>query len=451
MTDNFPQSLSSKDQDRMRSYRENLDFYNGIQWIGGAQRKDKRLTFNYAKVFVDKLVSYLMSGITPVIDPSSAEDNEKARARSAEDALKQVYDQNDLDMLDFDTETDCAVLGDAAYKVLWDPAEKRVRITAPDVQGIYAWWRGDDLSSLYRVASKYTLTRGEVKDIYKVTTSSEKPVIVEDWTAASFTLYIDNALFFTIPNPNGFIPFVIYPNLREPKKFWGSSDLPNIMESQRELNRALSQLSHILELSGDPIAVLENVEDSEDIAVQPGAVWNLPEGARAYLLDLLKGGGVRMHAAYIDLIYRTMHDISESPRAAFGGTERDLSGVALQVEMQSMLQKVSRKRLIRSAAYRKRNDMILRILTQKTGKKFAGLTTRIVWGSMLPQDLVRVAQAEQLLVTTNLHSRHRAMTELGVLDPDAELDRLIKEKEKLQPTQYVIPAKGHCPRSPRSS
>ncbi len=83
------------------------------------------------------------------------------------------------------------------------------------------------------------------------------------------------------PNPYGFIPFVIYPNLREPKKFWGISDLPQVMEPQRELNRAMSQLSKILELSGNPIAVLENVEESADIAVKPvsrldsGDFWSI--------------------------------------------------------------------------------------------------------------------------------------------------------------------------------
>jgi|TARA_B100001971_G_C17775761_1_gene327193 hypothetical protein len=41
----------------------------------------------------------------------------------------------------------------------------------------------------------------------------------------------------------------------------------------------MSQLFRILELSGNPIAVLENVEESEDIAVRPGAVWNISEDA----------------------------------------------------------------------------------------------------------------------------------------------------------------------------
>ena len=68
------------------------------------------------------------------------------------------------------------------------------------------------------------------------------------------------------------------------------------------MNRALSQLSTILELSGNPIAVLENVTEAQDIAVQPGAVWELPEQARAYLLDLLQGGGVQLHIDYVNLV-----------------------------------------------------------------------------------------------------------------------------------------------------
>ena len=36
--------------------------------------------------------------------------------------------------------------GDAAYKLTWDEAERRVRITAPDVQGLYVWPAAGDHS-----------------------------------------------------------------------------------------------------------------------------------------------------------------------------------------------------------------------------------------------------------------------------------------------------------------
>jgi len=337
-----PAELIRRDTDRLKRYRELLDFYHGVHWEGRERRGEKRLTFNYAKVFIDKVTSYLMSGTHFVVEPIEDTDEARARAEKAEAALYQVSEDNNLEQLDFETEIDCAILGDACYKVIWDQETKSVSITAPDIQGIYIWWVGDDTSKVWRVASKYSLTQDMIESLYRVKAKNKTASIIEVWTIQDFELWIDGTQVEKKPNPYGFIPFIIYPNLREPKRFWGISDLFQIMEPQRELNRATSQLSKILELSGNPIAVLENVEESEDIAVRPGAVWNIPEDAKAYLLDLLQGGGVRLHIDYINLLYRILHDVSESPRAAFGGTERDLSGVALEIELQPLLQQVRR-------------------------------------------------------------------------------------------------------------
>jgi len=425
----IPMQLNHRDLDRKKNYKELLDFYHGWQWEGRERRGEKRLTFNYAKVFIDKVTSYLMSGINFAVDPLEDSDEARARAQRAEAALYEVYQDNNLEQLDFETEIDCAVLGDACYKVIWDQEAKKVRITAPDIQGIYVWWLGDDTSRVWRVASRYSLSAEEAELLYQVKPSSKTATIVELWTDGEFELYLDNALIEKKPNPYGFIPFIVYPNLREPKKFWGISDLPQIMETQRELNRAMSQLSRILELSGNPIAVLENVEKSQDIAVKPGAVWNIPEDAKAYLLDLLQGGGVRLHIDYTNLLYRILHDISESPRAAFGGTERDLSGVALEIELQPLLQKVRRKRTIRTAVYNRRNEMILKLLEKYRGENFGNNHLRVIWGPVLPQDWARLVSREQTLVQTGIHSRRRAMDEVGVKDPEYEFNRWLEERE----------------------
>ncbi len=444
----IPQQIGRKDFERLRNYRENLDFYNGIQWLGNPRRGERRITFNYAKAFVEKVTSYLMSGLNFAVDPSDDSQEAKERARRAEQALYEVYEQNNLEQLDFDTELDTAILGDGCFKVTWDIEEQRIRVSAPDVNGLFAWWLGDDVSRVWRVASRYQLSADEAALLYGVNFSSfrssspftpnmqggkfatgsrKEATVVEVWTADEFELWIDNTLMEQKRNPYGFIPFVIYPNLREPKKFWGISDIPPIKEPAREINRALSQLSTILELSGNPIAVLENVEEANDIAVQPGAVWELPEKARAYLLDLLQGGGVRLHVDYIDLIYRTLLDLSESPRTSFGDNQRGLSGVALEMELHPLLQKVRRKRLIRTTAYKRRNEMILRILEQKTGVSYSPYRSRIVWGSVLPQDRGRLVRDEQILVEAGIHSRRRAMEELGVDDPEGEFKRWLEE------------------------
>ncbi|HEY8490584.1 MAG TPA: phage portal protein [Dehalococcoidia bacterium] len=426
----IPQQLNRMDQGRLRAYAENLAFYQGQQWTGPRRRNERRLTFNYAKALVDKTTSYLMLGRGFSVDPVEPGPEAAERARRAEETLRRIWDENDLAQLDFDTEVDAAVLGDGAFKVTWDPQERRVRISAPDVQGLFVWWAGDDVTRVWRVASRYELSAEEAALLHGVQPPQgrRRCTVVEVWTDRTFDLWVADRLVEARPNPYGVIPFVIYPNLREPKQFWGVSDLPPIMEPVRELNRALSQLSMILELSGNPIAVLENVTESQDIAVQPGAVWELPERARAYLLDLLQGGGVRLHAEYVDLIYRTLHDLGESPRTAFGENRQGLSGVALNTELDPLLKKVERKRLIRTAAYRRRNELILRVLEAATGESFGRLRHRVTWGPVLPQDRSRQVGDVTALVEAGVYSRRRAADELGVEDPELEFRRWLEER-----------------------
>jgi hypothetical protein len=254
--------------------------------------------------------------------------------------------------------------------------------------------------------------------------------VVEVWTDADFAVWVDGSLLEERPNPYGFIPFVIYPNVREPKQFWGVSDLEAMKEPLRELNRVMSQLSMILELSGNPIAVLENVTEAQDIAVQPGAVWEVPERAKAYLLDLLQGGGVGLHVDFANLVLRAFHDLAEVPRSAFGETRQPLSGVALEMELDPLLKKIARKRLIRGAAFRRRNEMALRILAQfAPGETFVPHRTRIVWGPVLPQDRSRLVDDEARLVASGIHSRRTAAGLLDIADPDGEWARWVSEEE----------------------
>jgi hypothetical protein len=453
MTNFNLQSLAQLDRSRFAAYKANLDFYNGEQWADSSLRsstKNRQLVFNYAKIAIDKVTSYLMEGLNFACEPSEnqtsnikhqklSSKDQRDTARKAEKVIYDVYHQNNLQELDYETEVDTAILGDGCFKVTWDAQEKRIRVTSPDVTGLFAWWLGDDLSQVWRVASRYTLTREEVEQLYpslrsrtgQRQTDKKTVTITELWTARQFTLSLDNETIEDKPNPYGFIPFVIFPNVRQPKHFWGTSDIPPLKQAQRELNRALSQLSRILEVSGNPIAVLEGVESAEEIKVQPGAVWTIPEEAKAYLLDLLAGGGIRLHVDYIDMIYRCLHDISESPRAAYGGIERELSGVALEMELQSLLQKVRRKRTIRSAAYARRCQMILKLHKQFAGEDLTDVDTRIVWGAVLPQDRARLAQNEQVLVQSGVHSRRTAMDELGIRDPEAEFEKWLEERKRI--------------------
>ena len=91
---------------------------------------------------------------------------------------------------------------------------------------------------------------------------------------------------------------------------------------------------------------------------------------------------------------------------------------------------MQRKRLIRGAAYRRRNEMILRLLQQYGGEgiEYAPYRSRVVWGSVLPLDRSRLVADERALVAAGIHSRRRAADELGVEDPELEWQRWLEEQ-----------------------
>ena len=381
------------------------------------------------------MAAALLAGLHVAVEPVDGSPEAEARAAAARRVLLDVAEANDLQELDFETELDAAVLGDGCYKVTWEPdaaAAAPGRACASPRRTCRASSRGGWATTSRGCGASPAATgsrRRRPGMLYGVTPSGAEAVVVEAWTAESFSLWVGNDLMEERPNPYGFIPFIVFPNLREPKQFWGSADITALMEPQREINRAFSQLSTILELSGNPIAVLEGVEEAQDIAVQPGAVWEVPERARAYLLDLLQGGGVRLHTEYIELLYRVLHDLSETPRTAFGDSGRDLSGVALEMELYPMVQRVARKRLQRNSVYRLRAELALRVHQQRTGEACWPVRLRTTWGTALPQDRDRLVQQEERMVNAGLQSRRRAMANLGIADPEGELARVREEGE----------------------
>ncbi|HET7093247.1 MAG TPA: phage portal protein, partial [Thermomicrobiales bacterium] len=163
-----------------------------------------------------------------------------------------------------------------------------------------------------------------------------------------------------------------------------------------------------------------------------GAKWELPEGAKAYLLDLLSGGGVGLHVQYVDLLYRALHDLSETPRTAFGDAGRNLSGAALEVEIQPLVQKVGRKRRQWEAFHRARNARLLDLLERFGGEPLAGLRrTETIWPPILPSDVTEAVRNATQLVAGGIQSRRTAAVALGNDDPEREWANVLAEMAAL--------------------
>lgn len=429
--------LAAEDRARFARYAEALAFFEGAQWLGRPRRGETRLTFNYARAVVRKTAAYVFPvPVTFTVQP----EGDDGAANAAERALAALCAELDLGQLDVQLCIDASALGDAAVKITWDAARGRPEVAPVDPATLAAVTAPDNPRRVRSLTQVYALAEDDAIAMFGLVgaaSTGNRPVtIVETWTDERWRVEVAGQLARDDRNPYGWIPYVILPNGHRPGRgreaFWGESDLTDLFDVCRELNARLSTLSRVLELSGAPIAVLENVDGSEGISVGPGAKWELPEGARAYLLDLLAGGGVGLHAQYVDLLFRALHDLSETPRTAFGDSGRDLSGAALEVEVQPLVQKVARKRRGFDAFYRARNGRLLDLLERFGGEPLAGLRqTAAIWPSALPSDLDASVRNAASLVAGGIHSRRTAVAALGGSDPEAEWLRVLEEARAL--------------------
>jgi hypothetical protein len=440
--------LSANDHARFARYAEALAFVDGAQWLGRPRRGDTRLTVNYARAVVRKTAAYVFPA--PVTFTIPARGDEQI-ANTAERHLATLCGDLDLNQLDVQLCIAASIAGDAAVKVTWDATARRPEVAPVDPATLAVRTAPDNPRRVRAVTQVYALAERDAVALFQLDAAGMDEgrvvTVVETWSNHQWRVEVAGQIVRDEANPYGWIPYVLLANGHRTAPgdvgIWGESDLTDLYDVCRELNARLSTLSRVLDLSGAPIAVLENVDGSEGISVGPGAKWELPEGARAYLLDLLSGGGVGLHVQYIDLLFRALHDLSETPRTAFGDSGRDLSGAALEVEVQPLVQKVARKRRAFDAFYRARNARLLDLLERFGGVDLAGLHQSVaVWPSALPSDLDASVRNAASLVARGIHSRRTAVASLGGSDPEAEWRRVQEEARVLATIGDVTVAGG---------
>ena len=470
-------ALRAAEQERLRRYAGYLDFYNGKQWAKTRPGRTN-LVVNYTRAIVDKAVSYLLGqGVNfavpdqgddgetgrggdreigaltpwtcPLAGPRLSQRERENRAARAEALLYRVYEENDLEAVDVQGAINGAVLGDTVFKVFWQGAgvggqgtgDGRIRVVNIDPFTFFPRWAADDPATLLSVEVAYQLPAGagggQVSGAGgQETIASLRPApdlrsltplvdVIESWTDTEFGLTVGDREVVRTVNPYGFIPFVHIPNARPANEFWGISDLRDVMPLNRELNERMSDVADVIRFHSDPPVVFKGVREHSSLAVGPGTVWDLPEGAEVELLEWR--GQTPAVQEHIERVMRALHDVAETPKTAFGDSGRLLSGVALETELQPLIQKTLRKRIWWSAGLRRRNRYILRIAELQGMGSFAPYRSKIIWSPLLPADNESEVRNNVALVSAGLRSRRTAMDRLGEESPEDELARIDAE------------------------
>lgn len=423
-----PGTRSPADDARLQRYNEYSAYAEGWQQRGA---KPDALTLNYARTLLRKTVSYIFNA--PVNINIPADKSATDQANQAEHQLTAWRDALGLTRLDIALAMQALTQGDAAMKITWNPESGRPSVVSVDPASITVRTAPDHPRQVEAVRHLYHATPRQLQQQFGTRVDRaidlDKPVpTLEEWTDSRFRVQVNNQVLVDVENPYGMIPYVILANDPLPDQFWGQSDLIDLIPVCTEINRRMSVFSQILDLSGAPITVLEGVDGTEGIRIGPGAKWELPEGARAYLLDLMQGGGAEIHLKYMDMLFRVLHDLSETPRTAFGDSGRDLSGAALEVEIQPLVQKVQRKRRQWDTVLTHRAELMLRMMAHHQQIDTSGFGTPIaIWSPILPSDANAAVRNTVARVQNGLMSRRSAMSALGEHDPDAELRQMAAE------------------------
>ena len=433
--------MAGADSVRIKRYADYQSWYDGKHWPRPRAGRTN-LVVNYCHVLVDKSVSYLFGkGLNFAVKAGSDEANlPAANAEAAEALIYRVYEDSNLEAVDVQAGTNAAVLGDCVFKVFWDKQRRLPRVINQDPTRFFCSWAEDDLATLLRAHCSYRLSPEVAELRFGKPFRGTSLDVVESWTADTFEVWAGDQAVSRVANPYGFIPFVHIPNARPANEFWGVSDLKDLIPLNKELNERFSDFADVVRYHSDPPVIFKGVSEHSNLAVGAGTVWDIPEGADVELLEWK--GQQPATFEHVDRIMRAMHDIAETPKTAFGETGRLQSGVALEIELESLIQKTIRKRGWWSAGLRQRNAMILRIGERMGLGRFAPYRSRVVWPPLLPSDAEVDVRNNVALVQAGLRSRQSAMDRLGEESPEEELRLIDRDRGPQGGTGTVLGAES---------
>lgn len=219
-------------------------------------------------------------------------------------------------------------------------------------------------------------------------------------------------------------------NLPEPNEFWGTPDLtPDLIASNQNLNRTQSNIQKILDYFAAPKRYATGMGGGGTLDADPAVIPVLPPGAEIKTVEM--ASNLSSSLEFLKVLRDNMDEQSRVPAVAVGRQEAlprgNLSGVALELLFQPLMQKTAQKRPLYGEMLEEINSAVLELagFTVASGD-YAGVENE--WPQVLPHDPMQdwsVAAEKNAMGV----SKYTILTENGY-DPDEELQRSQDEKQQ---------------------
>lgn len=372
---------------------------------------DDNVTVNFARVIVDKGVSFLFGqGVRVELDETMETD--------AEEWLDGCWRQNRFQTFLQKLALNGAIAGHAFVKIVVDPALEYPRLIVLDPATVSVTVDPNDLDRVVRYKIQYSA----------VDPATGKPTVFRQviepsnavWKVVDQRSGMESPSWETVSEtvwPYAWPPIVDCQNLPCPNEYWGISDLEDdLLRLNTSVNFLLSNLLRIIRFHAHPRTWGRGFTANQlTFGVDETIVFPSPE---AELRNLEMQSDLASSIQLFRYLRESLHEIGRVPEVATGKLENagSLSGVALQILYQPLLEKTETKRHTYGDLL---VDLCRRLL--EVGGFGTKVKPTLHWPELIPGD--PEVEAKTLLVWSQLGvSQDTILRRLG-LDPETEREK----------------------------
>ena len=433
---------------RLNRYSAAWAWYLGHHWAYRREFGESQFYLNYVRTMSDYITNFCFGKGVQFRTP---EQNNAIIPH----LLNKVWGQhNNKEHVLWEMGQLASVTGDCFVKVAYEepyvdpigiPIAGKIRILPLNPAHCFPEYHPHDRTRLLRFKLKYRFWGTASEGTRQVYTFTE---IITDDTVEQ---YINDELVDTYPNAIGHIPIVHIPNTTISSSPWGQSDIWDIIPLNRELNEKMAEVSDIINYHAAPVTIITGAKASQ-LERGPKKVWaGLPKDSNVFNLE--SRGEMAGALEFIQVIKRTMHELTGVPETALGQTQpiSNTSGVALAIQYQPMMNRYSMKKVHFTRGLERVNEIVIRTaavfqphllvydpsVSGQPEKDNAieldptdPLTyqTTCHWPDPLPVDVLITLNEVQAKLALGLESKRGALQLLGEEFPNEKMSEVFEEQ-----------------------
>lgn len=369
-------------------------------------RPNDNVKINYARLIVDKGVSFLFGR-------SLSWELSEGEQTPEEQYLAQVWDANRRDQLLHNLALYGGICGHAYCKILLTPAP---RLVALNPQHVRVFWEPSDVSAVWRYRIEYpTIDRDgrglEMRQEITLSDNRQSWEIVDSWREPGSRAWRETQReTWHFPFP----PIADGQNLPDPSAYYGVSDIEaDVLGLNECINFVLSNMRKTLRYHAHPKTYATGIT-ARDLVVDADQTIILPN-PQATLRNLEMQSDLTSSLEYYKHLKSALHEIARVPEVSTGKLDNagSLSGIALQILYQTLIEKTLTKRLYYGEMLIELNRRLLAI-----GGHGDHHRVTLQWSELIPSDPKQ--EREVALLDEQLGvSRDTLLGRLGY-DPTAE-------------------------------